>query len=335
MGEDFTWVDGERLIRFGAGALEEAPGLLEQRGFDGYALLTTERAAGLAPALVEGAAEVVEVPAGKVDEVSAGIHDEVGGRPPVAVGGGRVVDSAKAIAGADGTACAAVPTTLSGAEMTPFHRTPAGAEAARLVRPALVVAEPGVMASQPATRLAASAMNALAHAIEALYAPLVNPVAELAALRAIELIGAGLPREEPDRDGLALGAVVAGYAVGQTGFAVHHAVCQTIVRVTGSPHAETNAVMLPHFAELMVSRAPGEMGEVAEALGDPEGAAEAAPGRISKLSARCGHTRLATLGVSADQLPEVVQTASRHPALANTPDPPDTGELLRVLQAAL
>ena len=335
MGESFTWVDGERLIRFGEGALAEAPALLEQRGFDGYVLLTTERAAGLSQALVDGAAGVVHVPAGKVDEVSAGLRDEVGGRPLVALGGGRVVDSAKAIAGADGMASAAVPTTLSGAEMTPFHRTPAGAESPRLVRPSLVVAEPALMASQPDTHLAASAMNAMAHAIEALYAPLANPVAELTALRAIELIGKGLPREEPDRDALALGALLAGYAVGLTGFAVHHAVCQTIVRVTGSPHAETNAVMLPRFAEAMVSRAPAEMGEVAEALGDPEGAAEAAPGRISKLAARCGHTRLATLGIRAEQLPAVVDTAGAHPALANTPDPPGAEELLRVLEAAL
>ena len=333
MGEDFTWVDGERLIRFGEAALDEAPSLLDQRGFDGYALLTTERAAGTAPALVEGATEILHVPAGKVDEISAEIR--MGGHPLVGLGGGRVIDTAKAVAGADGTSCAAIPTTLSGAEMTPFHRTPAGVRDARLVRPSLVVAVPELMASQPETHRAASAMNALAHAIEALYAPLTNPVVELTALRAAELIGTGLPRDEPDRDALALGALLAGYASGLAGFAVHHAVCQTIVRVTGSPHAETNAVMLPHFAGLMVSRAPAEMGQVAEGLGDPDGAAEAAPGRISKLSARCGHTRLASLGVSPDQLPDVAETASAHPALATTPDPPDAAEVLGVLEAAL
>ena len=53
----------------------------------------------------------------------------------MALGGGRVVDTAKAIAGAVGARCAAIPTTLVGAEMTPFHRLPAGVEGARLVRP--------------------------------------------------------------------------------------------------------------------------------------------------------------------------------------------------------
>ena len=91
------------------------------------------------------------------------------------------------------------------------------------------------MASQPMPDLAASAMNALAHAIEALYTPLANPVAELAALRAAALIARGLDRSGPDRTALALGALLAGYASGVAGFAVHHAVCQTIVRVAGTP----------------------------------------------------------------------------------------------------
>ena len=75
--------------------------------------------------------------------------------------------------------------------MTRFHRMPAGVDEFRLVRPSLVVADPALMASQPMPDLAASAMNALAHAVEALYTPLANPVAEIAALRAAELIAAG------------------------------------------------------------------------------------------------------------------------------------------------
>jgi alcohol dehydrogenase class IV len=333
--EEFTWRDGERVIHFGTGARGQAPSLLAENGFDGYTLLTTERAAAQAPELATAAEHVVTVPQGKVDEVSAGLLDEVGGRPLVALGGGRVVDSAKAIAGAKGTRTAALPTTLSGAEMTPFHRTPVGVEGAGLTRPALVVADPDLMATQPPTALAATAMNALAHAMESLYTPLANPVAELAALRSTDLIGQGLPRDEPDRTALALGAVLAGYASGSTGIAVHHAVCQTIVRVAGTPHAETNAVMLPHFAGMMASRAPGEMGAFAAALGDPEGDPEAAAGHVARLSARSGHVRLSTIGVTEEDLPRVVASALQHPLLGNTPDPPDADELFAVLEAAL
>jgi alcohol dehydrogenase class IV len=319
----FTIRDGERTIRFGEGAAAEARDLLRQAGFDGYVLLTTARAAGSAPLEPES---TLEVPPGLVDEISASLLREAGEGPLVALGGGRVIDTAKAIAGVTGAPVAAIPTTLSGAELTPFHRTPAGAEGARMVRPSLVISDPLLTASQPEPQLWASAMNALAHGMEALYTPLANPVAEAAALR-----GAGAIFAED----VALGALLCGWASGMTGFAVHHATCQTLVRLAGSPHAQTNAVMLPHFAGLMSVRVPGVMGELARALGDPDGAPEAAAGRAAKLSARCGHTRLATLGVEEEHLPRVAAAVMQHPALQNTPEPPDEPELLELLRAAL
>jgi alcohol dehydrogenase class IV len=169
-------------------------------------------------------------------------------------------------------------------------------------------------------------MNALAHGMEALYTPLANPVAERAALHGAELIAS---------DDVALGALLCGWASGMTGFAVHHATCQLLVRTAGSPHAQTNAVMLPHFARMMAGRVPGVMGELASALGDPDADPEAAAGRVAKLSARSGHTRLASLGVQEQHLPAVAAAVMEHPALANTPDPPDEQELLALMQDAL
>ena len=338
MDEHFTWRDGERLIRFGAGtAAEAAVTLLEQSGFGEYMLLTTARARHGAPGLAERAVAELEVPAGKVDAISAALLGRLDRRASafVALGGGRVVDTAKALAGATGGRCAALPTTLSGAEMTPFHRLPAGVEVARMVRPALVIADPELMASAPLTRLAASAMNALAHAMEALYTPLANPVCDMVALRAAALLAEGITQDPPGRDALALGAVLAGYASGATGIAVHHALSQTIVRTAGSPHAETNAVMLPHTARLMAGRAPGAMSELARALGDGTGDPESAAGDIARLAARCGHVRLATLGVGADHLPEIAAAVQGHPALAGTPDPPAEEEVLALLREAL
>jgi alcohol dehydrogenase class IV len=333
----FTWRDGERLIRFGAGEAAGAPALLGEHGFAGFTLLTTPRARAAAPGLPEAAARVAEVPAGLVDELAAALLDELGGAPGdlVALGGGRVVDTAKALAGATGARCAAVPTTLSGAELTPFHRLPRGIEGAGMVRPALVVADPELMTSAPPLKLTASAMNALAHAMEALYTPLANPVCDLAALRAAALLGGGVTRDPPDGEALALGALLAGYASGATGIAVHHALCQTVVRAADTPHAETNAVMLPHSAGMMAARAPGPMSELAGALGDPSGDPEAAAAAVARIAARCGHVRLATLGVSADRLPAIAAAAATHPAVANTPDPPGEAELLAVLERAL
>jgi alcohol dehydrogenase class IV len=335
--DGFIWRDGERLIHFGRGAVSEAPRLLDRNGFDDYVLLTTHRARQGVPELAERAATVVEVPPGRVDEISAALLLEIDGdmNRLVAVGGGRVVDTAKAIAGAMGGRCAAIPTTLSGAELTPFHRLPAGVEGARMVRPALVVTDPELMASAPLTGLAASAMNALAHAMEALYTPLANPVTDMAALRGAGLLADGITADPPDGEALALGALLAAYASGSTEIAVHHAMCQTIVRATEAPHAETNAVMLPHSARLMAPRAPGPMSEFTRALGDTSDDPEAAAAGVARIAARCGHTRLSTLGVGEEHLPGVAAAVAEHPRLANTPDPPGEDELLAVLRGAL
>ena len=223
-------------MRFRRGALDEAAAR-GRAGSTDYALLTTERAAADAPALVAARDGVVHVPPGKVDEVSAGLLGDVEDRGVVALGGGRVMDTAKAIAGVFGRRCAAVPTTLSGAEMTPFHRVPAGVEGARLVRPALVVADPGPDGVAAAARqLAASAMNALAHAMEALYTPFANPVGE-------HRRAAG-GRAARGRAGRATRPTARRWRWGRArrirrrarpASPMHHAVCQSVVRVGRHP----------------------------------------------------------------------------------------------------
>src|SRR4051794_39839569 len=105
---DFTWQDGERRIRFGRGVIADAPELLG----DPYILLTTQRAEAMAPDVVERAERVLHVPSGLVDELAADLHDEVGDASLiVALGGGRVIDTAKALAGCrEGARAAAIPT---------------------------------------------------------------------------------------------------------------------------------------------------------------------------------------------------------------------------------
>ena len=279
---------------------------------------------------------MLHVPPGGVPDAAAAVRDEVGRRPLVALGGGRVVDAAKAIGGADGLPVATLATTLSGAELTGFHRMPAGVEEFRLIRPALVIADPDLMASQPVPDLVASAMNAMAHAVEALYTPAANPVAEAAALRGIELLAHGLgDADDADRGRVALGAVLAGYASGVAGYAVHHVVCQTIARVAGTPHSRNNAVMLPHSMRLMVPRVPELLRRVAAALGAGDPSPELAAARMAHLSARCGVTRLGVLGVQPEQVDEIAAGAAARAELANTPDPPDEDELRELVQGAL
>jgi alcohol dehydrogenase class IV len=331
----FTWIDGERLIRYGPGVLAEAPALLAERGFAGFALLTTERACAAAPALAQAAEVVLNVPPGPVPDAAAAVRGDVGGRPVVGLGGGRVIDAAKALGGADEMPVAALPTTLSGAEMTGFHRLPTGVERGRLVRPSVVVADPGLMASQPMPQIAASALNALAHAAEALYTPLTNPGAELTGLEAARLIAAGLGAADPDRERLALGALLAGWAAGSAGYAFIHVLCQTSVRVAGTPHAPTYAVILPHGLRLMESRTPELLTRLAAALGAADPVPELAAARAAHLGAQAHVVRLSALGATEEDIAEIVEQASARAELQNTPDPPSPAELTELLRAAL
>src|SRR3954468_23088676 len=159
---DFTWRDAERTIVFRAGALSDSPEILAGGIWDRFELLTTSRALGAAPVeLAERATVVHQVEPGEVPYVAAAIIDRVRNPTLLALGGGRVIDTAKAIAAVRGGRVCAIPTTLSGAEMTGIPRLPDGHTAPHLVRPQIVCADPGLMTGQAEAEMRASAMNAL------------------------------------------------------------------------------------------------------------------------------------------------------------------------------
>src|SRR4051794_3593489 len=324
MRNPFRWVDGERTIVFGRGVVDEA---VDALGGPGYTLLTTERAA--LPALVEAAAEVHHVPAGHVDELAAAMLDIAGDRI-VALGGGRVIDTAKAIVAAHGSGRAmAVPTTLSGAEMTGVHRHARGVdESAPRVRCAVVVFDPALAASQPVPELAASSLNALGHAVEGPCTVQANPVATLAAQEAARLLGRAWSSAEPDRDALALGALLAGYALDATGLGLHHVLAQTLVREAGVGHGPANAVMLPHTLGALAWRGPASAERLTATL-DEDPAVVAA-----RICALTGASRLSELGVDAGVLPRCADAAAARRELDNTPPRADRAEILALYEHA-
>lgn len=340
---DFVWKDAERLIAFGPSAFASLPPYLRAAQMEEFVLLATERSVGLAADVAAMAAETIFVRAGRVDEIAAELLDRVGGRPVVAVGGGRVIDVAKAIGSANGQPVAAIPTTLSGAPMTATHRLPAGfAGAVRPVRPRIVIAVPDLMASQPNELRTGSAMNALAHAIESIFVTTSSPVPRLAAIAAIELLFGGLtgrglePLGTPEgehvrRARLALGALEAGYAVGATGYAIHHVLCQTIVRIGEVPHAPTYGVMLPYTLEFLKIRDAVAWEMVAEAIGDPEPSTA-----IARVVAEAGlPTSLEALGLAPERVDAIIAGAASRPELALTPGGASAEDLRALVEAAL
>jgi alcohol dehydrogenase class IV len=331
---DFTWRDAGRTVHFRAGVVSDSPDVLGGYGFDRYDLLTTERAMGAAPVeLAEDASNFHHVPPGPVAEVAARIIADVSETDLVALGGGRVIDVAKAIVAVRGGRVAALPTTLSGAEMTAIHRLPNGHEARDgLVRPDIVLADPPLMTSLPEQRLRATAMNALAHGADSLYTPLANPASEWAALRGARLIGDALDAkpEARDRSGLALGSILCGYAIDSALFSLHHVICQSLVRELRIPHAETNAAILPRAIEALIPRAGTQMTALARALRVKR---DELPARIEELGG--GRRRLSQTGAEkGEALDRAVKAIMARQELQLTPDVPGEKEIRALIAAA-
>jgi alcohol dehydrogenase class IV len=334
---NFVWRDAGRVVVFREGGVDDAPRLLAENGMGEFALLSTERHLASAQPLVGAAAAVHEVaagsPASAVPEASAALLDSVEAPNLVALGGGRTIDTAKAIAAVTGARVAAIPTTMSGAEMTGIHRLPAGAESRvrALVRPALAIADPAAMTGAPEPELRASSMNAIAHGADSLYTPFANPVSRMTALRGAESIARSLDEDAADRsrDALALGSILCGYSIDSAAFSIHHVVCQTLARVCDIPHAQTNAAILPRAMAFMATRAPDGLVPLSESL-------ETTPDRIEERLIQLGGSPpgLGDLGADPDKLPQAIESMLLRPELAFTPEPPTRSDLEQLIQAA-
>ena len=334
MGENFIWRDAGRTVLLREGGLHRAVELLGRHGCERFELLATPRSLAAAGELAGAAAAVHEVAPGAVADAAAALRPALDGRLPlVALGGGRVIDCAKALASVLGLEVATLATTMSGAEMTSLHALPSGDAAGDVARtrPRLVIADPELMTDAPEPALRASSMNALAHAADSVYTPLANPVSLFAARRGAELIAAALdrPRDERPRAELALGSLLCGYAIDSALFGLHHVVCQTFARVCGTAHAQTNAAVLPHATAWLALRAPAPIGEIAAAIG-------CAPGRLRGRIRELGGepAGLAALGVGEDDVePALTMMLSRR-ELGNVPGRPGREDLRAIVEAA-
>lgn len=350
MAGDFVWEDAGRAVVFRRGGLDQAASLIQGRDLAPFALLSTPRALAEAPELAAAAASVHEIGPGQIPGLAADLlPDAVEVSAPmglkaqpqslvesstlVALGGGRVIDTAKAVASVTGASVVAIPTTMSGAEMTAIHRLPAGAESRVLgmVRPRLVIADPGAMTSQPEQQLRASSMNALAHGADSLYTPFANPVSTMVALRGAELIAAALDQDPAarERSDLALGSLLCGYAIDSAKFGLHHVICQTLVRICGTPHAETNATILPRAVAFLAAQAPDAFTGLARALGTDLDGLEA---RLLSLGG--DPPGLAALGAGDSELDEAIEAMLGRTELAYVPSPPTRADLEQLLATA-
>jgi alcohol dehydrogenase class IV len=192
------------------------------------------------------------------------------------VGGGSTTGTAKAIALELKLAILAVPTTYAGSEMTPVWGM---TEAARKttgrspdVLPAVVIYDPQLTVTLPAAVTGPSAVNAIAHCVEALYVPAANPVTSMLATEGIRALAHGAPAAVADPQDIEArtltlyGAYLAGSAFAAVGGGLHHKICHILGGALDLPHAETHTVVLPHVAEFFTPAIPAIMARVADAL---------------------------------------------------------------------
>jgi maleylacetate reductase len=272
-------------VVFGAGSLDELPREIERLGAKRALVLSTpeqrkqaddvarrlgDRCAGVFPKAV------MHVPIETAREARAEAK-RVGADCAVAIGGGSTTGLGKAIALESALPILAIPTTYAGSEMTPiFGITEGGLKKTGRdprVLPKTVIYDPTLTVGLPVELSVTSGMNAIAHAVEGLYAQDANPIMSLLAEDAIRALASGLPqvvKSPQDIDARAdclYGAWLCGAVLGAVGMALHHKLCHTLGGTWNLPHAETHSVVLPHAAQYNAAAAPEAMQRVARALG--------------------------------------------------------------------
>ncbi|MDQ2982983.1 MAG: iron-containing alcohol dehydrogenase [Actinomycetota bacterium] len=318
------------IVRWG---LDELPGLLTELEIERSLLIASSR---WSPDDVP--VEVVdvwtEVPSHRIDDATEAARAADG---VVALGGGSAIDLGKAISAETGLPLVSVPTTYAGAEWTPFfgirdpdRRMKGGGSGAHL---AGAVYEPHLTYALPRSESVGTAMNALAHAAEALYVKNHNAEADREALQGATLIAEWLPKVaaagfgEEGREPLLRGAMHAGAALGKSGLALGHAIAQALGGRYGLPHGAMNAISLPAALRFNEPVAHDAIARFAGAIGTEDAAA-----RAEELARLGGFERLRDFGVPEQDLPEVAEaTAERAGAKANPrpASPVEIEELLR------
>jgi len=319
------------IVRWGLAALGEA---CAEAGVSLPIAVASPRWASLELS-VDPASRWTEVPSDRIADAVV-VAEDADADGVVAVGGGNAIDLGKAISAAAGLPLVSVPTTYAGAEWTtyfgvrdPRRRMQGGGTGAH---PAAIVYEPGLTLELPPATTVGTAMNALAHCAEALYARGHNPAADEHALAGARLVSDWLPlvvsapTDLDARTELLRGACHGGAALSGSMLALAHAMAQAIGGRYGLPHGTLNGICLPPVLRFNAAFVPDAVRRFGEAVGDPED-----PGRrVEALAGLAGATRLRELGVPEADLSGLASEAAQRGGNRANPRPatPEEIELL-------
>jgi alcohol dehydrogenase class IV len=323
----FTYVAYPTRVVFGPGRLRELGAELDKLGVQRALLLSTPEQAALAEQVKQqlGNAAVgiyaratmhtpVEITEDAVAQLRA-----LGADGLVALGGGSTIGLGKAIAVRSNLPQIVIPTTYAGSEMTPIlGETRDGLKTTQRnpkILPETVIYDVNLTLSLPPALSVTSGVNAIAHAVEALYAADRNPIISLMAGEGIASLARSLPAiltnpaDTDARSGALYGAWLCGACLGAVGMALHHKLCHTLGGTFNLPHAETHAVVLPHAIAYNSQHAPEAMARVANALGATDAA-----GAIFDLTKRLGAKQaLRDIGMPEAGIDRVADLAVHNP----------------------
>jgi alcohol dehydrogenase class IV len=199
----------------------------------------------------------------------------------VSIGGGSTIGLGKAIAIRTGLPHIAIPTTYAGSEVTPIlGETSNGVKETRSdvkILPKTVIYDVDLTLTLPVSLTATSGVNAMAHAVEALYAQNTNPIINILAVEGVKALTSSLPIlvKDPDsksaRWSALYGAWLCGTCLGNVGMSLHHKLCHTLGGSFNLPHAETHTIVLPHALSYNAPEASAAMGLLAGAFPDSSG----------------------------------------------------------------
>jgi maleylacetate reductase len=314
-------------VLFGEGMLLQLPVEVRRLGIGGALILSTpghsQKAHELSAMLGSASVGVFDqatmhTPTNITERALAAVRQkQVDGL--VSVGGGSTIGLGKAIALRTDLPQIAIPTTYAGSEMTPLlGETRDGEKVTQRslkVLPKATIYDVSLTLSLPPRLVATSGLNAIAHAVEAIYAENANPVITLMAEEAISALGRALPAivAEPHdvgaRTAAQYGAWLAGVALGNVGMGLHHKLCHVLGGTFGLSHAETHAIVLPHAVAYNFEAAPEAMKRVARALGVSDPAA-----RLFDLACSSGApTALRSIGLAEGDLDRAASLAVAQP----------------------
>jgi maleylacetate reductase len=256
-------------------------------------------------------------------EVAAAAADrarELGADGCVTIGGGSSVGLGKAVALRHGLPVVAVPTTYAGSEMTPVWGLTEGGQKRTgrdlRVLPRSVLYDADLTLTLPTGMSVTSGFNAIAHAVEGLYAPDATPIVSLMAEEGTRALVAALPRivtDGSDREARAeaqYGAWLCGAVLAATTMSLHHKLCHTLGGTLDLPHAQTHTVVLPHALAYNQPAVPDAVAALGRALGGVVDPAR----ELWELAGRLGAPRsLAELGMTEGDIPEIVELAVANP----------------------